>query len=85
MKVIWMMKGVRMARDREFFVNEKDVTKVIKAIQDNILFGAPSLCVGNCGWANRPETWFVMVRLRRKTYNRVLDTLNQEGVILESK
>lgn len=64
---------------RSFIMSEKDVTTVLDVINSQS-FNAIS-GVGNCGWANTPDMWFVHFYARDKKYGEIMRKLLALGTI----
>lgn len=62
---------------REFIVDEKDVTAVITVINKHRRYA--DMSVGNCGWAEEPEKWFIIFHEYDKVYGQIVDELNKIG------
>lgn len=57
----------------EIFVHEKDVTKVLKMIQSTIAtWDYVDLTVGDCGWKNMPDCWYICFKSSRTNIREIL-------------
>ncbi len=58
----------------EFFAHEKDVIQIVKKIQETVSFTRfGTLSIGNCGWANCPDCWWIRFRASVKERQRIVD------------
>lgn len=69
-----MQWGVRR---REFIVDEQDVTTVITVINRYRKYA--DMRVGNCGWLEEPNKWFIMFDACNEDYGHIVDELNKLG------
>lgn len=64
-------------KTRDFIVEEKDITSVLKVIND---YSNVSITyVANCGWAKEPTMWFIMFKSSDNKYERIIDDLTKMG------
>jgi hypothetical protein len=71
------MFNIFTKKPHEFIIEEKDVTTVLAVINNHRKSFETEL--GNCGWAEEPSKWFIMVYLRDKDYGKVIEELNKIG------
>ena len=64
-------------KEREFIVEEKDVTSVLTVVNREAKF--ISYHIGNCGWANHPNKWFITFYATDKKYGRIMKGLTENG------
>lgn len=64
-------------KSREFIVDEKDVTAVISVINEHRIFYDTR--VGNCGWADEPDKWFIVFSVNDKRYGEIVKDLKGIG------
>lgn len=56
-------------------MEEQDVTKTLKVIQKHHKL-LPSMRVGNCGWADDPNKWFIIVTTSKAKWGVIRKELN---------
>lgn len=62
---------------REFIVEEKDVTTIISIVgREANCFGYG---IGNCGWADYPNRWFVSFYATDHKYGKIMKSLTEIG------
>ncbi len=66
-----------MKKTHMFIVEEKDVTTVLAVINKHRRYYDTR--VGNCGWAEEPNKWFIGFDMRDKYYGEVVRDLNEIG------
>lgn len=71
-----MFSGM-VSKTREFIVEEKDVTMVLDVINKHRK--TFNLYVGNCGWADTPNKWFISFDAKDKNYGKIINELNEMG------
>ena len=70
------------AKKREIIVDEKDVTAVLAAINNNQgLFSNDNKTTGNCGLADDPTKWYVRFYASDRQWGRIAEELSKTGKI----
>lgn len=64
------------------YVHEADVTKVYKKIQDTTGLLFADLGVGDCGWKNAPDCWWICFRGTKKQREEIMQWIDRESVEL---
>ena len=67
----WLMK------QRELLVEKQDVMRVVEVINNHLGYLNGSL--GNCGWANKPDTWFISIYASQKQFAEIVVDLKKIG------
>lgn len=62
---------------RTLVMKEADVTAVLQAVNKHNNHEIES--VGNCGWAEQPDMWFVHFEATEKKYKKIVCDLKQIG------
>ena len=62
---------------RDFIVEEKDVTTILSAVGREAK--TTNYCIGNCGWADQPNKWFISFYTTDKRYGRIMKKLTGIG------
>ena len=60
---------------RYFVVMESEMIEVVKMVQLALMDGYcrdSSMSIGNCGWANEPDAWFIHVTLSKHQWRTLL-------------
>ena len=66
----------------ELIVEEKDVTTVIKVINEQYWFFSNTLKrVGACGWSDEPTKWYVEFYASAREFRRAMKNLSELGGI----
>lgn len=68
---------------REFIVDEKDVTTVIWIANIHQIHNGFS--VGRCGWADKPNKWFIFFDADNNTFERIVRYLEDLGTVEHDK
>ena len=64
----------------EIFAHEEDVTKIVSKIQDIVNNGEfATLSVGNCGWANAPDCWWIRIKVTVEERIQIVDWICEES------
>lgn len=71
------MFNIFRKKQHEFLMEEKDVTTVLEVINKHRKYFDTK--IGNCGWAEEPSKWFVLVDLRDRDYGKIIEELNKIG------
>ena len=67
---------------RHIVVEEKDVTTVLTAINTHQTFlNNTNKNVGNCGWADEPEKWFITFYASDRKWGKIAADLSSIGEI----
>lgn len=67
------------SKEREFIVDEMDVTKVLNIINEYRSLGR-NMSVGNCGWGDGEETkWFITFYATDRKYGKIIKDLLEIG------
>lgn len=69
-----------LERIRTIVMSEKDVTTVIDIFNKNTT--DVTFRIGNCGWAEDTDKWFVIPNGRKKEIRKALNALNEIGTLI---
>ena len=64
-------------KKRKFIVEEKDIATILSVV--NREARVTHYRIGNCGWANNPNKWFVSFYTTDKRYGKVMKFLTKDG------
>ena len=64
-------------REREVYADEKDVITILNVINKHL--GWFSGEIGNCGWKNNPERWFISFRVSNRQFGKIIIDLKKLG------
>lgn len=64
-------------KNRNFIVEEKDITTILSAVGSEAKVF--HYCIGNCGWANQPNKWFMSFYTTDKRYGKIMKKLTEIG------
>lgn len=69
--------------DLKFYAHETDVTTIVKKIQDTIPATRWStISIGNCGWANAMDCWWVEARVTCDERVEIVDFIKESEIDL---
>lgn len=69
--------------DLKFYAHENDVTTIVKKIQDTIPATRwHTISIGNCGWANAMDCWWVEARVNHDERVEIVDFVKESGIDL---
>lgn len=60
-----------------FLVDEENVTKALSVLDKHVAF-TKFTTVGNCGWADEPEKWFIFVTISNEEYTQAIRELKRD-------
>lgn len=66
----------------EFYAHEKDVTTIVYKIQKTTPVSCwKTISIGNCGWANAPDCWWIRADVTLEERAAIVDWLKDESGI----
>ena len=68
---------------RHLIVKEEDLTTVLGIINSEIKISKQNQMIGNCGWKNEPEKWFIHFEGTIKECMKITEKLEQIGTFKE--
>ena len=78
-------------KERHIIVKEKNVMNVLKALTDikqkSKIHTGMSMEIGNCGWADDPDAWFMIFSSTTAQWRKLITALKEEGytMVLDNK
>ena len=63
-----------LVKRRHLYVNEKNLTNLLKVLNRHYVIN--NISVGNCGWEDDPDKWFVNFDACNKKWDEIRSELN---------
>lgn len=69
--------------DLELYAHEKDVTTIVKKIQDTIpALRWSTISIGDCGWANAMDCWWIEAKVDHDEKVEIVDFVKENEIEL---